>query len=54
MHTLGMKPLLKVTFCVIIAWAIPFDFKKVFVIVGLVGELSYVLRIENLPELENS
>ena len=36
MHTLGMKPLLKVTFCVIIAWAIPFDFKKVFVIVGLV------------------
>ena len=36
MHTLGMKPLLKVTFCVIIAWAIPFDAKKVFVIVGLV------------------
>ena len=36
MHTLGMKPLLKVTFCVIIARAIPFDVKKVFVIVGLV------------------
>ena len=36
MHTLGMKPLLKVTFCVIIAWAIPFDGNKVFVIVGLV------------------
>ena len=36
MHTLGMKPLLKVTFCVIIAWEIPSDVKKVFVIVGLV------------------
>ena len=36
MHTLGMKPLLKVTFCVIIDWEIPCDVKKVFVIVGLV------------------
>ena len=36
MHTLGMKPLLKVTFCVIIAWTIPSGVKKVFVIVGLV------------------
>ena len=33
---LAWKPLLKVTFCVIIAWAIPSDVKKVFVIVGLV------------------
>ena len=36
MHTLGMKPLLKVTFFAIIAWEIPSDVKKVFVIVGLV------------------
>ena len=33
---LAWKPLLKVKFCVIIAWEIPSDVKKVFVIVGLV------------------
>ena len=35
-HTLTWKPLLKVKVCAIIAWEIPSDVKKNFVIVGLV------------------